>query len=330
MGNKMNGVKISVKNDDTEGASRKKPNKKPVSRQPKKKAANSKPAAKIKPSETAKGQPAVKKEPIKNSASTAQRGKGGLVNILVSVGLTTLIVGGGVYAWQQKTTTKDVEGVRKDARENRISFEQRLDDIKNKLTGAESENVELKKQKEELAVKAQILNEAKLEFMDEYLGLKFSYPAAFGKVNLDIIDGKDGKKFLGTFELNDKFMFGGTSADYVPNATSTDYKFMETQGFADERNAYYFLPTGSSQNRDYKLAPAKVIGRSGGEALLLDANSFAEPGEDTPEVGIAQNIGLLANLEGDEFSGVAWINMDLGMLPLDDFEALAKSIETDF
>jgi hypothetical protein len=318
MSTKMDGVKISISNDAKEKKEKKKT-----------------PAKKVLPKKKTLSKPV-----LKNSAKTItkpvlnnkKKEKKSFLSMLISVVLSALIVGGVIYVWQQQSSENSLNKLSEDAREARMEFEQRLNNIKNKLTGTEKEKEELKTEYEQLKEKAELLKNAKLYFSDSEIALSFDYPAVFGEVKIAILEGATGTSFLGEFTENEKLVFGGISLDYESDATSSEINFMDNLGYYSERNKYYFLSAGDDKSKDYEIQPSKIIGLKDGEALLLDKKSFINQDEFSIAKGenyinIGENIGGLVNLKGDIYKGAGFINSDFGMMPLADFEEMLKSVE---
>ena len=319
MSTKMDGVKISVNN--TEKQKEKKParaKKAPVKR---------KTSAKTKLAQKSPAKTVAKAAPI-----TRKKEKKSFLSILISVILTALVVGGIIYVWQQQGQEKSLNKLSEDAREARMEFEQRLNNIKNKLSGTEKEKDELKSEYEELKEKAELLKSAKLHFSDSEIGISFDYPAVFGEVKVAILEGATGTSFLGEFTENEKLVFGGISVDYENDASSSEINFMDTSGYYSKRNKYYFQESGDDKSTDYEIQPAKIIGLKDGEALLVDKKSFINQDEFTiargdKYINIGENVGGLVNLKGEIYKGLGFINSDFGMMPLTDFEEMLKSVE---
>ena len=60
--------------------------------------------------------PAVKKpSPKKPTKTYAKKDKSGLSKLIIATVVTTLVVGGGIYAWQKNTGTKILTEARKEA-----------------------------------------------------------------------------------------------------------------------------------------------------------------------------------------------------------------------
>jgi hypothetical protein len=87
------------------------------------------------------------------------------------------------------------------------------------------------------------------------------------------------------------------------------------------------LPAGETENTSFEIKPAKQIDSKSGKVLLVDKKSIL-PDSDGKIVEIGENIGAILNLKGKLFTGAAFVNEDLGVLPLADYEKLLKSIET--
>jgi hypothetical protein len=260
----------------------------------------------------------VKKQALSND--NIKPAKRGLLATVMAVITVAAIVGIGIFVWQKEVIKKNVGEVKKEADSSKIDFENRLLNLKDKLTGVESENTELKTTNEELKEKAELLAIAKMEFSNSELGIAFEYPAILGEVNLSISDEEGGKKFIGRFSDNDKLIFGGVSADYGKSGTTTPAAFIDALGFAKKKGKYYYR----SPSADYEIKPANIIKLGGGEALIVDKNSF---GDKEQNAGIGEDIGALLNLNNKDFSGLVFLNQDLGRLSLIDFGAMLETVE---
>ena len=194
MANKLDGVKVSAKKA---GSANQRKN--PAVKQVKKK-----PASKTRP-------PAKINMPPKNQRS--------VISIIVSIIITALTVGGMIYIWQNTTNTNKIELAEKEAQNLKYDLEEKLSKTKNKLVGVESENADLKTVNEKLQAKTDALNVAKRGFVSEDLGFSFFYPATFGEASAEIEEGLEGKKFMGKFSDNDKFVFGGITKDYISSSS---------------------------------------------------------------------------------------------------------------
>ncbi len=260
----------------------------------------------------------VKKQALSND--NIKPAKRGLLATVMAVITVAAIVGIGIFVWQKEVIKKNVGEVKKEADSSKIDFENRLLNLKDKLAGIESENVELKTVNEELKEKAELLSGAKMEFFSPELRFAFEYPAILGEVNLSISDEEGGKKFTGRFSDNDKLIFGGVSADYGKSGATTPAAFIDALGFAKKKGKYYYR----SPSADYEIQPANVIKLGGGEALIVDKNSF---GDKEQNAGIGEDIGALFNLNNKDFSGLVFLNQDLGRLSLIDFGAMLETVE---
>ena len=247
---------------------------------------------------------------------------------LLSVLITALIVGGGIYAWQDKAKDNSLTKVQQDARNTREGFERSLKNLENKVRKVEDENEELVVKNEELEDKAGLIEGALKEYTSEELGLNFSYPAILGTVSYEKFAGASGEKFSIKFSRNENFHMSGVSADYkeIESATSTEANFDNFIKIKKEKDEYKYYVSLDGVETEYKLKPIEVISFSGGEALLLDSKSFIlEEGQIA--VGIGQNLGAILNTNKEGFSGLAMLNSDFGQLSLDNFKTLLKSIE---
>jgi len=315
-------VKISVSHEE-EGKDEEKAQAKKI----KESAPVKKVSRKALPKKTVK-KPAVKKAPSKKTTKTyVKKDKSGLSTLIIATIVTTLVVGGGIYAWQKSTGTKILTEARKEALETKMSFEERLASLKSKLTGVETENVELREKAEELAKRALLLGKAKIDFIDEELGLAFTYPALFGEIVITKTEIASGTKYLGTFTDNDKLIFGGISTSFelpASQATAT-LAVIDNLGFSEKRRNYFWLGPGE---REHEINPAEVIKFDGGEALLVDRNSFEiDSEEDGLPVDIGENVVVVFNLDNEDFPGLAFLNQDFGMLPLESYKEMIKTIK---
>jgi len=317
-------VKISVSHEGEEDnqpkvSDRKPAMKKPVRKKPRPTSLGSASSA----SAGRRDKRIVKKANIKKKKHES----GGLKQLLVAVFITALIVGGGIYAWQKSSGTKIITNARKEALVTKMSFEERLANLKSKLTGVETENVELKERSEELTRRVELLNKAKIDFVDEELGLAFTYPALFGEIVITKTEIASGTKYLCTFTDNDKLIFGGVSTRFeLPRSQATaTLAVIDTLGFSKKWRGYYWLGPGE---REHEINPVEVIKLDGGEALLVDRNSFEiDSEEDELPVDIGENVAVVFNLDNKDFPGLAFLNQDFGMLPLESYKEMISTIK---
>jgi hypothetical protein len=252
-----------------------------------------------------------------------------LASLAIAVVATSLIVGSGIYIWQKQSVKSDIGKVSEEARVARLEFENRLSSVKDKLSGAESENEALKAKNEELASQASLLSEAKIEYKNPELGISFSYPAIFGQVEIKEIEGKSGKMFRGQFRNNDNLVFGGVTQDFTRNSEITKAVFLDTLGYKNEKNNFYFLPMADSPESDYRMIPMKVI-KGNVEALLISKESFPANDAGAKAVEFGEEAGLLINI-GDKgaYPAVAFLNSDLSALSLEKMEEIGKSFRVE-
>lgn len=271
-----------------------------------------------------------KKEAPKSARK--MRNSGGLKQMAISIVVTAVIAGGGIYFWQHNAAGKNLEKISADARSSKEEFEKRLENLKEKLSGTEKEKEELLVSKKDLEEKAELLKEAKKQYVSDDLGFSLMYPALFGDVSVEFIKKATGTAFVGKFSKNDKLIFSGVSADFIREATSSAYDFAETQGFTDKKNKYYFREPGKIESTAFEIQPVKIIGYRGGEALVMDKKSFVDQDEFTknsgkPFVDIGENAGALLNLKKGNYKGLAFVDMDFGLMPMEAFEEMLKTIE---
>ena len=233
---------------------------------------------------------------------------------------------GGSYFWQKKETAKTIAKISADARATRLEFEKRIDNLREQISSLKKNEEKLKESNKELKKQTEELSSAQKRYNNSELGLSFYYPASFGEISIEAEDGKSGKAIIGSFSLNPKLFFGAVTVDYEPSEERAEIKFIESRGYKQERGEYYFMPPGGNNYKDYKLSPAKIIESRTGKVLLVDKKSFNIKAK-AKKVDIGENAGLLANLKKKEYSGIAFLNEDFGMLPLEKFVEMAESIE---
>lgn len=258
---------------------------------------------------------------------STKNNRGSVFFYLLVVVITAVVVGAGMHAWQKKHNSDSLLNIQKSARQTRIDFESRIAGLKDKISGFEAEKEELISENEELKKKAELIEKAKVNFQDEVLKLSFDYPARFGVLEISSTDKDGGKIFRGMFSDNEKFIFGCAGKDLSENTDAQKLSFLDSQGFLEKKDEYFFLPQGKETEK-YKINPAKVINFQGGKALLVDNKSFIsdEDGE-VLEVDIGENVGVLFNLNSEVCRGGAFMNSDFGMLSLDDFIKIIESIK---
>ena len=252
---------------------------------------------------------------------------GGAVKFILAMIVPATIVGAGIYVWQQNIAKETVISVRQEAQENETSFEDRLRNLKNKLTGVEDENQKLKKQSEEMTKRVALLDKAKIDFSDADLKIAFTYPAVFGEVIITNTEVASGTKFIGTFSDNEKLIFGGVSADLELDKKNTDtVATTDNQGYRKEKDDYYFRSFGEDE---YEINPAEVFATKSGEALLIDKNSFViNPEADGLPVDIGGNVVALVNMDHEKYKGFAFMNSDFGIMPLESFKQMVMTINS--
>jgi hypothetical protein len=305
MENNMDGLKISVNNEGEGGVAKRKG-------RPKK-------AAKAEVVESRRETSSVKD----SSEKKGRKAKGGFFSTLLTMIVTALIVGGAIYAWQESNSKKGVDSVREEARKVRVDFEQRMDQLKNKLSGVETENQKLKDTAKELEEDVSLLKGAKLEYSDAEFGFTFEYPAVLGEVKIEKTAGASGAMIKGTFSKNDKLSFGGITADYTPLASGTAASLMETQGFMEKGGKYYFQGLGKSDTTDHEFFPSI---KTTGNALIIDKKSFAAAEGAAPYIDLGENVGAIVNTGSEKMRGLAFLNQDLAQMPIANLEMLIKSV----
>ncbi|MDA3840103.1 MAG: hypothetical protein PF572_03360 [Patescibacteria group bacterium] len=263
----------------------------------------------------------------KSKKENMLKGNSVLTNLL-SIAVTALIVGGAIYAWQDKAKDDSLSKVQLDAKNVREGYERSLKNLENEKRKVASENDNLKTENDELKTTVDSVKGAVKNYSNEELGISFSYPALFESVNYEKSAGESGEKFSIKFSKNDNFHIAGVSAGYkgLEVSTSTEANFDNFIKIEKDKDEYMYYVSVQGEEVEYKLNPIEVIPFSGGEALLVDSKSFILE-EEQLAVGIGQNLGAVLNTNKEGFSGMAMINSDFGQLSPDDFKAFLESIE---
>ncbi len=322
MSNKMDGVNIPV-NNISEASAEEKREKEIVSEE--KKAIKPK-VKKTKKQESNKVSEA-KARKTETPGRKSPKAQGGFFQILISVAVTAVVVGGIVYALQSKTAEKKVEESKGETASIKSSLEEQLSSLNLKLTGFEAKEAETKQALDDLARKAALLIGAKKEYANADMGMSFEYPAAFGSITVATTTNASSTAFTAVFENNDKFVFGGVDKAYAKTSTDT-VKTFELKGFVQKNNKYFVL--GPNKGQEFEVDPAKVINFNSGTALLLEKKSFviSQEGDGLP-VDIGENIMVVLNLKSGIYSAVSFVNSDFGMFSLQDFVKLIESVRID-
>lgn len=256
--------------------------------------------------------------PKKNSALTN----------LVTIVVTALIVGGAIYAWQDKAKDSSLTKVQQDAKNVREGYERSLKNLENEKRKVTEKVDKLTTENGDLKNKVELIKGAVKEYKNEELGISFSYPAIMGDVVYEKSSGSAGEKFIAKFTNNPSFYLSGVTADYSDDkiSTSTETNFDNFVKFSKEKDRYTYMISDKGELQEYELKPLEVINSATGESLLLDKNSFVV-GDGQKPVGIGQNLGAIVNTNKEIFTGIAMLNSDFGQLSVDDFKTLLKSIE---
>ncbi len=277
------------------------------------------------------GQPKKNPQKINNinkfKKENMPKGNSVLTNLL-SIVVTAAIVGGAIYAWQDKAKDDSLTKVQQDAKNVREGYERSLKNLENEKRKVTSENNNLKTENEELKTTVDSVRGAVKNYSNEELGISFSYPALFESVSYEKIAGESGEKFLIKFSKNESFYMSGVSTGYkeLEKASSTEANFDNFIKFEKDGEEYKYYVSLKGEEVEYKLNPIEVIPFSGGEALLVDSKSFQLDDEQVA-VSIGQNLGAILNTEKEGFSGVAMLNSDFGQLSPEDFKTFLKSVE---
>jgi len=239
--------------------------------------------------------------------------------------ITALIVGGGIYAWQDRVNDSSLSKIKTDARNTREGFERSLKNLENKVRKVEDENNQLSAENNELKDKAELIKGALKKYQNNELSLSFSYPAIMGDISYEKTTGSVGEKYFFSFSRNPSFHISGVSDGYkeLVEASSSEVNFdnfFQLEKKKDKYKAFFFL---NGEKEEYDLNPIEVISFSDGEALLVDSKSFVLKDGQAP-LNIGQNLGAIFSV-GD--GGLAMLNSDFGQLSPDDFKELLRSIK---
>lgn len=274
---------------------------------------------------SAKSDSSKKKEKDKNKKGV------GIVSFLIAILVTATIVGGGVYYWQRGENEGVLDKIKKDARNARLDFEQRIDSIKEKLSSKEKEVDELTNVKKDLEEKSKLLDVAKIDYKNNELSFRFQYPVSFGEVKLEKIEGDSGVKFIGTFTENEELYFGGISKDYLAatttNASSSVVGFVDSFGFTKEGDKYFYQTVGE-ESKDHRIEPMRTVNSDLGGVVLLNKDSFVKDEEGNIwDFGLGHDIGAITNIKNSKFDGgLVFVNKNTAKFPLVDFEDTLRSI----
>ncbi len=270
----------------------------------------------------------VKKRVKTKSSKTRSSGGSFLSSVFVFL-LTALIVGGAIYAWQNRQAKKSIDEVRSGARNARIEMEKRMENLKNKLSTVKKKIDELQNENKKLSERVKLLNEAHIDYDNPEIGISFSYPALFGEVELKINKNASSTKFVGTFTEAKSIVFGGVNKDYVLASSSDKIDFFDNFGYLTDDDKYYFLPAGETESKDYELIPVKIIKSQAGEVLVLNKSSFLknEDKDNLRDVNIGENLGALVNLSKENYMSLTFLDKDFGVMPQESFESMLKTIK---
>lgn len=308
----MDAIKISVENDSNEEGEKKKVKQKKVVKKTAVKATKKK----------------LDKKETKRNKVKRNKAKGGFISHLLVFVITASVVGGAIYYWQGDKGKKSLDKLQSDARNARISFDDKISSIKSKLQGVEDENKELKETTKELEEKTVLLDGALKKYSNSNLLISFQYPVLFGDVNVNVEETENGKKFVGTFSKNEQLVFGGVTPDYAVASTSISDPFLDTLGYERDGNDL-ILKNIHGEDSEYKVEAMRVVDTRFSEALMLNKDSFVVAGNDGEswDLGLGQNIGAVVNLKDTDFPGIAFVDKSTATFPLTDFEEMLKSIE---
>jgi hypothetical protein len=262
------------------------------------------------------------KEIINNKIMSEAKPSNGILKIIIAIVVTALIVGGGIYAWQNSSVQKKLSQVSEESRTSRMEYESRLTNLKDQVSTFENENKQLKTDKESLLNKMKLLATAKKEYSNSDLGINFVYPASLGDLTVNTEKGATGNKLNGIFSETDKVIMNGVSKDYslASSTASSSINFLNSTGYYKKGDKYYFQIPGKKDATDYEIKPVKIIKAQDSEILVVNKTSFGG------KIDIGENIGALINVKNENFSGLAFMDYDFGVLPLADFEKMLEKM----
>ena len=267
---------------------------------------------------------AKKEAPVEKSSEKRDK-DGKIITLIVSILVTAVVVGGGFYAWQKNSMTAGFEKIKEEARIARMDLESRMSGIKDKLSGVEKENEDLKIKNGELQEKAELLSGAIREFNNTEIGISFFYPALFGEGKAVIENKEKGKTFQVNFLKNDKLFFVGVSKDYPGSGTSSSVELSNISSFSKKDDKYFLVVPGFGAE-DYQVNPIEIIKTGKGEALLLDNKSFVIK-EGVQGINVGENLIVVVNLNNENFGGAVFVDSDFGAVSVDDFKKIVQSIK---
>ena len=166
-----------------------------------------------------------------------------------------------------------------------------------------------------------------LTYTNEELGFSFEYPKYLGKPNFEIKEGSTGNMFYIFFNI-DNLLFVGATEDY--GAAIDQLSLARTRGHEQSQEGVYYY---NIINNKLKVEPDKIIKASTGEeVLILGHDSFVDLRnfDEGPYTQLKLNKGerlATVNLEGNVYSGMAFINRNAKELSMADFEKIIQSIK---
>lgn len=257
---------------------------------------------------------------------TAKGGRSFLSPFIMVI-VTAIIVGGGIYAWKDKEVERSLKDISQDARSTREEFEKRIDNLKSKITGIETENLQLKTTKEELEKKVSYLDGATKLYLSEEVGYSFLYPAIFGQVTVETEKADSGTKFVGRFSDNDSLVFGGVSSDFTVADASVPLTLFDNYGFEEKKDKVNYRSAIGDGESEFEINPAKKIETIDGMAILVDKKSFPSE-EGLPQVDLGENIGAVVNMNNEDQPSLSFVNSDFSKMTLMDFEAMIATVQS--
>lgn len=243
---------------------------------------------------------------------------------VIAVIATAIVIGAVVYGWQHSSVGKKISDAKEAADKAAQELQKQVSILENKVEEFQQKTAELETTKEDLEKKVSLLGDAKKDFMNEEIGVSFSYPAILGDVQFGVSE--DGKSFSGQFTNSQAIVFGGENLG-AAGASSTE-SFLGIQGFTKKKDKYYIAMSAGDKSENVAVEPVKIIGSNGNEVVILGATSFSgEESGSNPFVGSAAGYtAAVVNLKNKNFPAMVILDKNRNEVPEEDFESMAREI----
>ena len=233
---------------------------------------------------------------------------------IIAVVITAIIVGGGVYAWQQSSLQFTEQ-----------SLQQQINTLQGQIESLQQATPPVATTPETTQEPTQFPDETTTwkTYENIELGFSFEYPVSYGDFQISINDGETGKKFTGNFQNNKYFSIGGITTDF--SAGRPGY-FLDFVKYLNEGGKYYHL---MALGKKYLVEPVKILTADGQKILIVNGDSYVEERNvQGPVINPDSNGGALINIPGSgKFKGVAVWNSDVNDLPQSNFEKILMTFK---